>query len=133
MKNTMMKLISRTLMLSVLSMSIMIPVAQATMITGEQVANNQVAQQNRERVLAFFDRKDVQAQLQARGVSTESAKARVNSLTDNEIASINGHLDSLPAGGVDILGVFLLAIIILIITDLLGLTKVFTFTKKLTR
>ena len=80
-------------------------------------------------MLAFFDRADVQAQLQARGVNSESAKARVNTMTDYEIASINGHLDTLPAGGLDILGFFLFIFIILLITDILGLTRVFNFTR----
>ena len=109
-------------------MSVWTSVAQATMITSEQVVDNQQAQQNRERVRTFFERDDVQAQLQARGISSDSAKSRVDAMTDNEIASINGHLDNLPAGGTDILGIFLLVFIILLITDILGLTKVFPFT-----
>jgi len=124
-----MKFTSRALMLSVLCMSIWTPVAQATLITSEQVADMQTAQSNRERVREFFNRADVQTQLQARGINAESAKSRVDMMTDNEIASINGHLDSLPAGGTDILGFFLLIFIILLITDILGLTQVFPFTK----
>jgi len=120
--------ISRTLMLSVLCMSIWTPVAQATLITSEQVADIQTAQNNRERVREFFDRADVQTQLQARGISADSAKTRVDMMTDNEIASINGHLDELPAGG-DIVGVLFLVFIILLITDILGLTNVFSFVK----
>ncbi len=129
MKHSITKYISRALMLSVLCMSIWTPVAQATLITSEQVADSQAAQNNRERVREFFDRADVQTQLQARGISADSAKTRVDMMTDNEIASINGHLDSLPAGGTDILGFFLLIFIILLITDILGLTNVFTFVR----
>jgi hypothetical protein len=129
MESTFMKFTSRALMLSVLCMSIWTPVAQATLITSEQVADMQTAQSNRERVREFFNRADVQTQLQARGINAESAKSRVDMMTDNEIASINGHLDSLPAGGTDILGFFLLIFIILLITDILGLTQVFPFTK----
>ena len=116
-------------MLSVLCMSIWTPVAQATLITSEQVADSQTAQINRERVREFFDRADVQTQLQSRGISADSAKTRVDMMTDNEIASINGHLDNLPAGGTDILGFFLLIFIILLITDILGLTNVFSFVR----
>lgn len=129
MQNSFTKHISRVLMLSVLCMSIWTPVAQATLITSEQVADNQTAQNNRERVREFFDRADVQTQLQARGISADTAKSRVDMMTDNEIASINGHLDNLPAGGTDILGFFLIIFIILLITDILGLTHVFSFTR----
>jgi len=129
MKNSITKYISHALMLSVLCMSIWTPVAQATLITSEQVADSQTAQNNRERVREFFDRADVQTQLQSRGISADSAKTRVDMMTDNEIASINGHLDNLPAGGTDILGFFLLIFIILLITDILGLTNVFSFVR----
>ncbi len=129
MKNFITRSINSTLIFSMLSMSLWIPHAQATLITTEQVTSNQVSQQNRDSVRAFFDREDVQAQLQARGVSSESAKARVDTMTDSEIASINGHLDSLPAGGDSILGLIVFVFIILLITDILGLTKVFPFTK----
>lgn len=133
MKSVVTRFISSTLIISILSMSIWIPTAQATLIGSEQIVSSQAALQARERVLAFFERKDVQDQLQARGVSPEAAKSRVNTLTDNEIASINGHIDSLPAGGSDILGVALLVFLILLITDILGFTKVFPFTKAIQR
>lgn len=129
MESTLTKLISRALMLSVLCMSIWTPVAQAALITSEQVADIQTAQNNRERVREFFDRTDVQTQLQARGISADAAKTRVDMMTDSEIASINGHLDNLPAGGTDILGFFLLIFIILLITDILGLTHAFPFSR----
>jgi len=122
-------MINSTLIFSMLSMSLWIPHAQATLITSEQVASNQASQQDRERVRAFFEREDVQAQLQSRGVSPESAKSRVDAMTDSEIASINGHLDSLPAGGNAIIGMLLTVFIVLLITDILGWTKVFPFTK----
>jgi len=129
MKSFASKLLSYSLIISTLCMSIWIPSAQASIIGIDQITDSQVATQNRERVRSFFDREDVRTQLQARGVSAESAKARVDAMTDNEIASINGHIDSLPAGGVDILGFFLLIFIILLITDILGLTQVFPFTR----
>lgn len=130
MKNFVMLFSSRLLIISMLSMSIWVPSAQATLITADQVANSQTAQENRERVRAFFDREDVQAQLQSRGVSSADAKARVAALTDQEVASVADHIDSLPAGGTDILGFFLLIFVILLITDILGLTKVFHFTRR---
>lgn len=130
MKTLATRIISSILIISTLSMSIWIPSAQATLITGDQVTNSQTAQQNRERVRAFLDREDVQTQLQTHGVNSADAKARVDALTDNEVASISGHIDSLPAGGTDILGFFLLIFIILLLTDILGLTKVFPFTRR---
>ncbi len=129
MKQRLIRFISSLLITSMLSMSIWMPGAQAAMITTEQVMNQQLAEQNRDKVRAFFDREDVRNQLQAQGVSADSAKARVDALTDNEVASIAGQIDTLPAGGTDILGFILLVFIILLFTDILGLTHVFPFTR----
>jgi hypothetical protein len=130
MQNFTSKFVSYSLIISTLCMSIWVPVAQASIITADQVINSQVATQNRERVLAFFDREDVQTQLQAQGVSAVAAKDRVASLTDSEVASMAGHIDSLPAGGTDILGFFLIVFLVLLFTDILGLTHVYPFTRR---
>ena len=58
------------------------------------------------------------------------ATARVATLTDAEIASLNQKLDELPAGG-EILGILLTIFIVLLITDILGFTKVFPFTRSI--
>lgn len=132
MKNFAAQLISRTLMISMLSMSIWIPNAQAGLITTDQVAGTQASQQDRERVRAFFDREDVQIQLQAHGVNSSDAKARVDAMTDNEVATVAGHLDNLPAGGdLGIISLILIVFLVLLITDILGLTKVFPFTRNI--
>jgi hypothetical protein len=74
----------------------------------------------------------VQSQLQAYGVSREQAKARVAALSDAEAAQLLAQIESLPAGG-DLGGALISAVLIvflvLLLTDILGLTKVFPFTK----
>jgi hypothetical protein len=74
----------------------------------------------------------VLAQLQKEGVTAGDAKARVNALTDDEAHMIAGKLDQLPAGG-DILDVVLFVFILLLITDILGFTKVFPFTRSINK
>jgi uncharacterized protein DUF6627 len=83
----------------------------------------------RARVLTVLERSDVQAQLQANGVSPADVKARVAAMSDDEVAQLAGQIDSLPAGGTDVLGFILVVFIILLITDILGFTKIFPFTK----
>ena len=82
---------------------------------------------------AFLGREDVRAQLKALGVSPDEAEARVAALSDAEIKRIAGHIDSLPAGqgavGA-IVGAAVLIFVLLVITDLVGLTHVFGFTRK---
>jgi hypothetical protein len=105
---------------------------QAAIISTEQVVSAEAAQQNRAKVAASLARADVQAELQKMGVNTDEAQARVAALTDAETASIAHKIDSLPAGG-DIVGTLVFIFVLLLVTDILGLTKVFPFTKSIRR
>jgi hypothetical protein len=86
---------------------------------------------SRAEIFGLLERAEVQAQLQALGVNASQVKARVAAMTDEEAAQLAAELDSLPAGGADVLGVILAVFIILLITDILGFTKVFPFTKSI--
>jgi hypothetical protein len=104
--------------------------APAALVPTDEVLATQTNEQ-REHIQAFLNRQDVQTQLQQYGVSPDEAKARVNALTDDEAGNLAGKLDSLPAGGVigEIIGAALIVFIVLLITDILGFTKVFSFTR----
>ena len=82
----------------------------------------------RERVNQWLERADLQARLQLYGVDPAQVRARVAALSDDEVAQLAATMDSLPAGG-EIIGALVLIFIILLITDILGFTKVFPFTK----
>lgn len=75
----------------------------------------------------LLQRADLAAALQARGVAPDAVRERVASLTDAEARQLLGQIDQAPAGG-DVLGVLFTAFIVLLVTDLLGLTHVFPFT-----
>jgi hypothetical protein len=81
------------------------------------------------RIVAALERDDVRAGLAARGVAPDQALARVAALTDAEAAQLAAAADSLPAGGIDVLGVALVVFLVLLLTDILGYTKIFPFTK----
>lgn len=85
----------------------------------------------RSQVLSVLERDDVRAQLEAHGVSAAQVKARLAAMTDDEVAQLAGQIDSLPAGGADVLGVILVVFLVLLITDILGFTKIFPFTKSI--
>jgi hypothetical protein len=121
---------SRVVILSMLVMGLPLQSAFAGMVETDQVVSHELAVQDRARISAFLDRTDVLAQLQQQGVSASEAKARVYALTDDEAHKIAGKLDQLPAGG-DILDILFLTFIILLITDILGYTKVFPFTRSI--
>jgi len=123
---------SRMVILTMLTMGLPLQPAFAGMVETDQAVSHELAGQDRARIIAFIDRADVLAQLQKQGVSAGNAKARVNALTDDEAHMIAGKLDQLPAGG-DVLDLLLFVFIILLITDILGFTKVFPFTHSIKR
>ena len=71
------------------------------------------------------------AGLQARGVSVEAARERVAALTDAEAAHVAAQIDQAPAAGSDVLGIIFTIFIVLLITDILGFTKIFPFTRSI--
>jgi hypothetical protein len=104
---------------------------QASMIGTAQVVSVAAAEQNRAKVVAAFERADVQAELQKMGISTGDARARVAAMTDAETASVANQIDTLPAGADGLLGTLVFIFVLLLITDILGLTKVFPFTRSM--
>ena len=122
------KPVSHLVVLGLLALSLHLPAAHAGMIGTEAVVNAAQVQQDRERLRSALNRDDVQAQLIARGVDPAQVRARVDSLTDQEVQALNGKLDQLPAGG-DALELLVLVFIVLLITDILGFTNIFPFVK----
>ena len=105
-------------------------VAQASIVSSEQSFSAQTQSDARDKVNALLAREDVRAGLAQRGLSAELAQDRVKSMTDEEVATLAGRIDQAPAGG-DILGLLFTVFIILLVTDILGLTKVFPFTRNI--
>ncbi|HJV86527.1 MAG TPA: PA2779 family protein [Noviherbaspirillum sp.] len=101
---------------------------QAAMIGTDQVLAANSGQQNRERIAAALDRPEVMTQLEKMGVNKVDAQERVAALSDSEAATLAKQIDSLPAGG-DVVGALVLIFVVLLVTDILGLTKVFPFTR----
>ncbi|HWH75088.1 MAG TPA: PA2779 family protein [Methylibium sp.] len=83
----------------------------------------------RAHVLSYLDRPEVAAGLQERGVSAEQARERVAALTDAEVAQLAHTLDTAPAGADGFVGAIVFIFLVLLVTDILGLTKVFPFTR----
>lgn len=117
------RLLASALAVSLLWTATPLP-AQAGIVGTEEAA----ASQARDQVRALLAREDVRAGLQARGVDPAEVRSRVDALSDDEAARLAGQLDALPAGG-SVVGVLLAIFVILLVTDILGLTKVFPFTR----
>jgi hypothetical protein len=109
----------------VLGISVPLP-AQAGLIGTEEAVP---AYDVKERVRESLARQEVRDALAAHGVDPAQVQARVDALTSDEARLLAERIDQMPAGGADILGVLLTVFIVLLITDILGLTKVFPFTR----
>jgi len=118
-----------SLLLVFLSVTCFLPMAQATMIGTGQMLDHSQTQQNRTHIKTLLKRADLAAQLKNAGVDPAQLQARVDALTDEEVAVLTDQLDQLPAGS-GILGTALLVFLVLLATDILGYTEVFPFVKK---
>ena len=102
--------------------------AQAGMVSSEQALFSLAGDADRDKVSEFLQREDVRQALVQQGVSADEALARVKALSDAEVAALAERVDQAPAGA-GIVGALLTVFVILLITDILGLTKVFPFTR----
>ena len=106
---------ARTLCRLLMVLMIWSPVqfAQAGMIGTDQVASV-ASQADRDTVLQFLGRADVTSQLQSLGVDPATAKGRVAAMTDQEVQSLAGKIDSMPAGA-DSSGAVLLLLVVAVV------------------
>jgi hypothetical protein len=107
--------------------------AMAALVGTERVFDAERVQNARELIHGLMAREDIQAALVREGIDPQEAQARAESLSDAEAVRLAGAIETLPAGGSSlglIVGAILLVFIILLITDIMGYTDVFPFTKK---
>lgn len=112
----------------VTNLSLLSAPAQAALIGTDAVAAAQSRQATEQKILSALSRDDVARQMTAMGVDPAQASQRVAALSDQELATLSDRLDRLPAGG-DFFGTVGVIFVILLITDILGFTKVFPFTR----
>ena len=114
-------------------MSLGTATAHAGLVPTEDVVAEGATAADRAQVRAYLARQDVRSQLQGLGIHPDEASARVDSLTDAEVQRIAARLDERPAGGDalgTVVGAAVFIFIVLLITDIAGVTDVFPFVKK---
>jgi hypothetical protein len=122
-----------TLAAAAIALAVPMQAAQAALISTEQVARSQgalTAESAHTRVLSTLDRADVVSALAARGVSVKQATLRIASLTDAEAAWLVSEIDRAPAGAGELIGTLVLVGVILIFSDIMGYTRIFSFLHK---
>jgi hypothetical protein len=126
------KSIAVLVIIALSTFSIISAPAHAVMVNTAEILKRNQHNLACERINMFLDRSEVQKHLVAWGVNPDEAKARVDCLSDQEIERISAQIDQLPAGSGalgTVVGAALIIFIVLLITDILGFTDVFTFVK----
>jgi hypothetical protein len=121
------KFVSSSLIVCLLSASLPFG-AQARIISTEETTATAATSSNRDTVNRFLARDDVRQAMLGQGLSVDAATQRVAAMSDAEVAQLAGRVEQVPAGG-DVLGILFTVFIVLLVTDILGLTKVFPFTR----
>jgi hypothetical protein len=114
MKTTLQRATAVLLIVSMTGLGMPLP-AQAGTVSTEEAAAIQ-----RDRIAGMLDRSDVRAALEARGVTSSDAKARVEAMTDEEVAQLAHGIDAQPAGGHPLL----LALGVLVYVPILAIAAV---------
>ena len=123
----------RPLAAVIFATSLLVPTAHAGMIGTAGAVEQARVEQQRDELKRFLDRDEVRQQLEAWGVDPSDAKARVDRLSERELAQMSERMAELPAGGNEIIGALVFVFLVLLFTDILGFTDVFPFVKKTVR
>ncbi len=123
------KPVSLVVTAGMIALSLQMPMANAAMVSTAEVVQSLQTQQDISRIHEALNRDEVKSQLSQMGVDPALVQARVDALSDSEAQQLAQQLDQMPAGS-GVVGALLFIFIVLLVTDLLGLTSVFPFTKK---
>lgn len=100
------------------------PVAQAGMIGTQTVLQSQSRAERIAQVRDLLSQERVVEQMIQLGVDPAAAKARVASLTNTQLARVEGELESLPAGA-GLLAVLGVVFVVLMVLELVGVLNLF--------
>jgi len=120
--------------MAALMMAVSMPLGavQAALISTDRVIDKSEIAAERAQVAAFLARDDVRRHLQTMGVNPDEAAARIAVMSDTEVRQVAARIDELPAGQ-DVAGALisaaLIIFLVLLVTDLMGVTDVFPFVK----
>ncbi len=124
--------ISKLVLSFILSITLLAQASWAQMASTEALFKQPVTVSAKEKVIQFTAREDVAKILGQMDVDPKMIEARVASMTDEEASEIAYQIGTLPTGGSavgSIVGAAVFVFIVLLITDILGFTKVFGFTR----
>lgn len=127
------KTVSAIALAAILNSTVLLPAAQAALVETDAVYSRQQAALSpaHKEIDTFLAQEDIMQQLQQWGVSPEEARARASALPADEAERVSQQIAELPAGqgAGAVVGAVVFVFLVLLITDILGFTKVFPFTR----
>lgn len=122
---------SKVILSFILSITLFAQVSWAQMASTEAVFESSAVVSSHEKVSQFVEREDVAKAFLSMGVDPKTVEQRIAMMSDEEVSKISSQIDTLPAGGDfgGIVGAVVFVFVVLLITDILGFTKVFGFTR----
>ena len=133
MQQTIFKSICIFTVFSFLLLNISVRPSIAQMVTTEMSIEINKQAEGRTAINTFLQREDVQQTMVRQGIDLVEAKKRVDNLSDAEVLHLAQTIEQLPAGAGSlgtIVGAAVFIFIVLLVTDLLGLTHVFPFVNR---
>ena len=118
----------RFLIVSLCYFDLPIRPARAEPVSTYSVTATNQTESARQKLEHYLEREDVRAGLEQNGVTPAAAKAHVDALSDKEVAAIARKIHPLPAGS-EFIGALMFVFVLLLLTDVLGFTKVYSFTR----
>lgn len=125
--------ISLILVTAFLSLSVQAAPAKLAMLPTLDIVETSQSAQERAELVSLIKQEKVQNELIKLGVNPDEALNRIASLSASEVKSLSQQIEHAKAGGDfgvgSIIGAAIFVFIVLLITDILGFTKVFPFTR----
>lgn len=126
---------SKFILSFILSVTLFTQVMSAQIVSTDVILGQSTGISSKEKLIQTISREDVAQKFQELGVDSKAIEARIASMTEEEASKVAHQIDTLPAGadaGMSIIGAIVFIFVVLLITDILGVTKVFNFTKSIT-
>jgi len=124
--------ISKLVLSFILSITLLTQTSWAQIASTEALFNQTETSSSKEKIIQFTARQDVAKILEQMDVDPKTIEERVAAMTNEEATRFAQEIDTLPAGSDalgSLIGAAVFVFVVLLITDILGLTKVFNFTR----
>ena len=110
----------------IISFLVCTTIANAGVISSEQVITEQQQAYDKQELLAMISSGEVEEKLVALGVTPADAKIRIANMTNQELVLLNHEINDMPAAA-GIGGTIVTVLVVIAVLDLLGVTDVYPF------